>query len=169
MATQETVAQLPNFIVPNTVGGPPSAAGPKIYVQAAPQAPSDSSGSSGLILALLIIAVVIIGYYYWSRSKGGSSLAKDLASCGWVLYMMPGCGYCHKQMDVLGVKVYPKQVVCKGGMPASPGTNYKGKMDCGAIKAYPHWENEKTGETRTGLQTTSQLQSMLDYDLAKAA
>lgn len=138
--------------VPAPVAAGPAA--PQRFYPMPPQAaifitpPKTEKSGSPLLIALIIVLVLVIAYVamrYWKKKK----LVDHLASKGWVLYTMPGCGYCTKQLAVLGAR-YPKQVECSSKNAA-----------CDKIKAFPFWKNEKTYKTRTGYQSQEQLESML--------
>lgn len=110
--------------------------------------PKVKKSSNRLLIALVIVLVLVIAYAamrFWKKK----SLGDHLASQGWVLYTKPGCGFCTKQLALLGAR-YPKTVVCSGQNPA-----------CKKIQAFPLWANVKTHKTRTGFQGQKQLEGML--------
>ncbi len=111
------------------------------------------AAAAALLVALLVVALLVVAAAAALRRPGGSGgdagagPAARLAAAGWVLYTLPGCGYCARQLEALGVETYPAQVVC-------------GRGRCAGVGAYPTWKNTRTGEVRTGLQTAQQLGQM---------
>jgi len=129
------------------------------------QSPPRGGASPNVLTALLIVLVVVAILYLAMQYWGGSSLGNALASCGWILYTRPGCGYCDKQMDALGENTYSKQVVCVGGASSAAGTmsDSQGPYLCKKVPAFPFWVNEYTSATRTGLQDKKQLHQMIKH------
>ena len=80
-------------------------------------------------------------------TPGGPDLGERLARKKWRLYVMPGCGFCDKQLAILG-GTYPRLTVCTGGKCA------------GVASAFPHWANEATGATAVGLRDGAELQRL---------
>ena len=116
-----------------------------------------------LIILLIVIVVCMLSMTFNRRGKKPHSLARELAIRGWVLYTRPGCPYCTKQMRVLDVEVYPKQVVCIGKISSTSGTmpDSQGPYSCKNVEGFPFWVNEFTNVSRTGLQNRAQLEQML--------
>jgi hypothetical protein len=126
--------------------------------------PPKGNGNSGVLIALLIVLLVVAILYMCLKAQqyqGGRSLGNALASCGWVLYTLPGCTYCTKQMDALGEATYPKQVVCGRSTASGTMSDSQGPYLCKNVQAFPFWVNEYTSATRTGLQDRKQLRQML--------
>jgi len=129
---------------------------------------SKSAGNTGaLVTAVLIFLVVVVIVYLMAAPQ---TLSAKLARQGWVLYVMPGCGYCKKQQRLLGTTRYPKKVVCVKRSPSGqaaialePSTlaETNAPLLCSRVQAYPFWINQRTGEVRKGLQGPRALQSML--------
>jgi hypothetical protein len=107
-----------------------------------------------LLLLILFIAAIAAAARMWRRVV----LAEALAADGWVLYTRPGCAYCSKQLAVLGVARYSKQMVCGPGASALAPM---GPVLCKDVPVFPYWVNERTLEARAGLQHRRQLWGML--------
>jgi len=150
-APQAANAPTPQLFYPS----PPPAA---IYVAQPRVAPY---GSGPVVAALLVVLLAVTVFYLARQSRKERSLSRDLAACGWVLYTRPGCSFCAKQTAALGVKTYPKQVVCARATPLETVAGFQPPYACKDVKAFPFWANEFTGATRTGFQGREQLRQML--------
>ena len=115
------------------------------------------SRSSSVLAAILIVLLIVVIFYFARRR----TLARNLAACGWILYTRPGCGFCTKQIMTLGVKTYPKQIVCIGSTSLGGMSDSQGPYMCENVNAFPFWVNEFTNATRTGFQNREQLYQML--------
>jgi hypothetical protein len=161
-----TPQPLGQFIVDSPPAAPPqqyyeAPAAAKTY-KVVPISP-EGNGNSGVLTALLIVLLVVAILYLAMHYQGGRSLGNALASCGWVLYIRPGCPLCTKQMDALGEDTYPRQVVCFGSAASASGTmsDSQGPYLCDKVPGFPFWVNEYTSATRSGLQDRKQLRQML--------
>lgn len=70
----------------------------------------DKSSMRLLVIAAAILLILVIVYYI-AAPRG---LSHRLAKHGWILFVRDGCGYCTKQMKVLGGS-YSKLVECAPG------------------------------------------------------
>ncbi len=110
------------------------------------------SGRSLLVALLVALIVVLVLYLAVASPKGKHlKLAHDLAACGWVLYIRPGCRFCDLQMKILGTEDYPKLVRCD---PT------KMRNGCKSLQGFPCWINEYSHKTRVGLLNRTQLEQM---------
>jgi hypothetical protein len=152
--------------------------------------PSFCNGNAKIVVAMTIITILImvIIYYYHTaiytkissyyitppakdkpkpspfrtRFTPKNSLVAQLADAGWVLYTMSGCGYCTKQLSVLGVSAYPKQVHCGGGKSVGGSlTETQGTKMCSDVPGFPHWVNTQTGQSKGGMQSVETLHSWI--------
>jgi hypothetical protein len=78
-------------------------------------------------------------------------LAKRLTSGGWVLFSMPGCPHCVRQVDEFGEFVRLLNVV----EADSTGSNLPESVRSG--KGFPCWYNTKTQTQIEGYQSPEQL------------
>ena len=92
---------------------------------------------------------------------GPRGLGDKLAARGWVLYTREGCGYCTKQMKVLGGE-YPKRVECSMAGKCVNAYCDAPPMTCGQITGYPTWVHAGTKAMKSGLQTRTSLEWMCD-------
>jgi len=111
-----------------------------------------------IIYAIIIVLIVVLLIWVYKQyiekesfdTSKESQLGKALADRGWKLYTRKGCGYCDKQMKVLGGS-YPKMIDCAG--------NNK----CDGIRAFPTWVNEnKPAMMIEGFQTLETLNRWLE-------
>lgn len=146
----DQAAQAPQQFYPP----PPTAT---IYVAHPRAAPKQGvSLMTALLIVLLVVAIAYLVYYMY-QGRHRRSLVRDLVASGWILYTRPGCGFCTKQMQALGVDAYPKQVVCAGAHPADSHA----PVSCKEIGAFPTWLNTKTHEVSRGYKSRAQLKQML--------
>lgn len=139
---------------------PPPA--PTVYVAPRPApGPKKATLLACILQALLIVLVVVIAVcLLWPGGRRG--LAGALAARGWVLYTRPGCSFSDAQLEVLGVRRYPKQVVCLGeAAKLAPGV--RPPYPCRDVPAFPFWANEYTSASRVGLQEKSELREMVRF------
>jgi len=134
------------------------------YVQPVATGGAEGGGCTGwwklplVAAALVIVAIAII----WFLAK--DVIAKRLADKGWVLYVMPGCGACAKQEEVLGyygylVPHYPFAGTGEYlGDPKTMPPPISGKV----IKAYPTWYNTSTKKIVVGAQNEIELAKMAE-------
>lgn len=117
-------------------------------------------GSSAVWLAVVVVLVlVVVCVAMMARRK--ASLANALANNGWALYVMPGCGHCSRQLNILGVDVYPDQYDCKGGkIVSSTGDIHTPPLKCHEVTAFPTWVNVHSGARVVGVQDKKALVRM---------
>jgi hypothetical protein len=119
----------------------------------------EGSGSSSslraILLAVAIVLIVLIVYYLWSPRN----LARKLANCDWVLYTRDRCGFCKKQLRLLGGD-YENLVECADGKVVDAFTSDL-PIECDKVTGYPFWYQIGSGRTRVGLQTKEDLEAML--------
>ena len=78
------------------------------------------------------------------------SLGDRLKGAGWVLYHTPGCGFCVRQLELLG-----------GKDARVPMVNCEERRDqCAGVGSFPTWRNSKSGAQRVGYQDKRQLMEM---------
>ncbi len=111
-----------------------------------------------LAAALVILAIAII----WYIAK--DAIAKRLADKGWVLYVMPGCGACAKQEEVLGYYGYlvPHYPFSGAGEYLGDPKTMPPPVSGKAIKGYPTWYNTKTKQSIVGAQNEIALAKMVE-------
>lgn len=113
-------------------------------------------GTTGvaLLVALAVVLVVLVMYYMATPS----AIATALERRGWVVYYRAGCGYCTAQKKALGP--YRLAVECDTSRRAT--SEYVGPLSCDSpeIKGFPFWYNERTKESRLGLQSIAALKAM---------
>jgi len=112
---------------------------------------SDSFESGALVAAGLILLTILV---IKACSPSKKLVAEALMGSGWTLYTRPGCGYCTKQLKIVGSK-FTRTVDCSPNANGTP-------MACSdpSITGFPFWKNSKTGATRVGLQELSELEKM---------
>jgi hypothetical protein len=119
-------------------------------------APPAMWGTTGiaLLVALAVVLVVLVMYYM----AAPSTVATALERRGWVVYYRAGCGYCTAQKKALGP--YRLAVECDTSRRAT--SEYVGPLSCDSpeIKGFPFWYNERTKESRLGLQNITALKAM---------
>lgn len=138
---------------------------PPVVFTAVPRAdlvrPKKQDGTATVLAVLIALVVVAIIYvvFFRRRERG---LVHELVASGWVLYTRPGCPYCVRQMDALGVKKYPREVVCIGSTSSASGTmsDSQGPLKCSNVNVFPYWHNTFSNATRTGLQSRADLERM---------
>jgi len=93
-----------------------------------------------LIAAALVVTLLAI-ILYTARDV----LAQRLADAGWVLYVMPGCGACAKQEEILGYYGYliPHYPFTGKGQYLGDPTKMPPPVDYKAITGFPTWVNVK--------------------------
>lgn len=119
-----------------------------------------------VIVGALVVLVIVAAYYLWRRARGPKGpqkgLGQALADAGWVVVLRDGCGWCTKQLAVLG-GAYPRYVECAKGGPAYHGVSAaeKAKLPaCGTVGT-PYWANVKTGQKAPGYQDAAKLHALL--------
>lgn len=121
-----------------------------------------------VVIVLVIMVMCRLAYSSEDESSDdskGSSLkgsqAKRLASCGWIVYYLQGCGYCTKQKEVLGGD-YKNYIECNRQGDQLSGYTTTPPIACNSpqINGYPFWYNTKTKDTRGGLQGVDALKKM---------
>jgi hypothetical protein len=114
------------------------------------------------LIILLIILIIVVLHRLLSPEWKKRGLAGALADREWILYTRPGCGYCTKQMDVLGGG-YSKRVVCVSGASTAAGSmsELEGPLKCKEVSGFPTWVNARTGKVKTGLRDRAELDAML--------
>lgn len=117
----------------------------------------EGCGTARALKTLLVaLAVVVVIFAMVSLRRRGSF--QNLAARGWVLSTKDGCGYCEKQLEILGGS-YPKIYECAAdGSPKDPAANLP--FACKDITGFPFWHNTVTGESRVGLQDRDALAKM---------
>jgi hypothetical protein len=113
------------------------------------------------LAALAVLAVILI-------LRGGRDerieLDARLERRGWLLYVRDGCGYCTKQLAMLGPGFRRHNVVeCNGPPPNAPAAHPASLVpSCQdpRISGFPFWYNKKTGLMKTGLQSHHELERM---------
>lgn len=117
----------------------------------------DTALTLALLAALAIAAVAVVAY---KKSQPSGGVSQGLISNGWYLYTRDGCGFCSKQLDVLGnvYKISGNVINCS----AKPRLLPLGipRCDDRMIKGFPFWYCRTTREVRTGLQDHIQLRQM---------
>lgn len=114
-------------------------------------------------LAIVVVLIIVIVYYYLWAPR---TLSKDLARCGWVLFTRQGCGYCTRQLQILGDPFYSKMVVCSGSDPLEQSSSVNPNVldiSCAQVPAYPYWYNTTTKDARIGLQRHRELEQMAGW------
>ena len=127
------------------------------HVRPVQQLPQDNESSKTLLIVVAII-LLIIAIMYFSSPKQSNGLSHKLQKKGWTLYLMKGCGYCHKQMKLLGD--FKATVVCSNGKMIDKYTSNP-PLACSSIQGFPLWYNTKTDEKITGFQDMAALNAML--------
>lgn len=117
---------------------------------------SEKDTNRAVIIAVAIILILIM--VYWAMMP--QDMGDKLAARGWILYIRDGCSFCERQLTVLGGS-YPKIVECTAAGKLVRSGCGNPPFACHRVSAFPHWWCSETKETRTGLQTLSQLQSMM--------
>jgi hypothetical protein len=159
------VQPLNSFVVP--AAAPASLdRGSSAAAPASQQGLAAGGSRRGLVVALLVALFFVLAASFAIHSRGASrppappaSLAGRLYDGGWVLYTSPACSYCASQLSALGGQ-YRGMVVCGG---AGGGRGLGGGVPlpgCDQVPAYPYWVNVNTRETRTGVQSQSELAAM---------
>jgi hypothetical protein len=171
---EDTLGAPPSYsVAPATYSEPPTtySAKPSAYSADAPgrlynasaRSPGGSYFMPAVVAALVLVLIVLL-----VARQTSQGLANSLAARGWVLYTRPGCPYCTKQLDELGLtgkKTYPRTVVC-GSAPALTGAGDGAKRaqpTCEAVSGVPFWFNVRTAASRTGLQNRKALEHMLRH------
>jgi hypothetical protein len=116
---------------------------------------------------------LVIIYIIFTQSKGSSGGGSDSSTSqdnfndkGWIVFIRPGCTWCHKQVEELKSTPF-KYVECtqdgkrpndhhKSGTPVSAPSN----MPCSSITGFPTWYNTKTSKTVSGFKTIEQLNAL---------
>lgn len=109
------------------------------------------------LLAVAIVLIILIMYYMFSPR----SLARSLTRCGWTVYLLRSCGYCHRQMNHL--EGFRRKIVCDSGNKVLSGYTDSPPVSCGSIRGYPYWYNTRTKESRTGYQDPAALSQMAQW------
>jgi hypothetical protein len=143
----------PYFGSDPTVGRDPYVSATQIYVLDCP--PWHQRYGNEIFTAIIVVLVLIILYYLF-RPHIATRLAKE----GWVLYTMEDCVFCVKQLWELGSVTYPLHVKCGKNKKLKAAYGTTPPIPCSKVTAFPFWYNAKTKETRTGLQTRSELRKM---------
>lgn len=104
--------------------------------------------SAPLALAALVLLAAALA---WRLARPPQkSLSAALGAAGWRLLVRPGCGFCHKQLALLGGAAPPGLTVVDCSRSAS----------CGKVAAVPAWENARTGAVRLGFLDAPALRRM---------
>jgi hypothetical protein len=115
----------------------------------------DISQTSLLVVAIIVLVIIIVVFYIYSPC----TLARNLASSGWVVYYRKDCGFCTKQKEYL--KGFKNYVECGlGGQQVGGRANPPLACNSPEIVGFPFWYNTKTGKSRTGLQDAEALELM---------
>jgi hypothetical protein len=117
-----------------------------------------------VVVMLVIMVICQLAYPSSDESEDGSfksSHARRLASCGWIVYYLKGCGYCTKQKEALGGG-YKNYIECdrQGNQLSGYTTTPPIACNSSQIEGYPFWYNTKTEDTRQGLQGVDALKKM---------
>ncbi len=105
------------------------------------------------IAVVIVLIIVIIAYLVSERS-----LARKLEIRGWTVYLKDGCGWCHKQIGLIGG--FGRAIHCSKTGEIIGGFTRKPAKSLADIKGFPFWHNTLTGEERTGFQDASALDKM---------
>jgi hypothetical protein len=136
------------------------------YVQPVATGGAEGGGAEGagwwkmplLVAALVIVLLAII--LYVARDV----LPERLASKGWVLYVMEGCGACMKQREILGPYGYHVPLYPFTGKGEYLGdTKMVPPVPVQDIKGFPTWVNTKTQPPflrKIGVQSEAELVKM---------
>ena len=98
-----------------------------------------------LTFALIAVIIVCMIVTAWRSRR----LAQRLTDAGWRVYLLPGCGYCERQMSLLDG--FTNYTICAGGNPRS----------CHGIDQFPLWHNPRTEKQRIGYQDRQSLCEMI--------
>ena len=121
-----------------------------------------------VVVMLVIMVICQLAYLSSDESDDDESngtfkgsQAKRLASCGWIVYYLKGCGYCTKQKEALGGG-YKNYIECDRQGNQLSGYTTTPPIACNSpqIDGYPFWYNTKTEDTRQGLQGVDALKKM---------
>ena len=105
-----------------------------------------------LALAALALLAALAAWRLCGAGRPSSPpLSAALGAGGWRLLVRPGCGFCHKQLALLGGAAPPGLPVvdCSG-----PGAG------CAGVAAVPAWVNARTGAVRLGFLDAPALREM---------
>lgn len=139
------------IFLPDALGYMPPAA---VTVRNAPV--RASRGLAAVVVAVLVVLLLLVAVMVW---RGATGLSSRLARAGWVLYAKEGCGFCDEQLAMFG-KRPPKLLVYCYSDGTTMSTFDAPPVACSRFRAFPTWYNQKTSETRVGLQKPEDLARM---------
>ena len=118
---------------------------------------SDAGGrrtvAKSVVVAVAIVLIIVIIY----STCFPKILASKLANRGWLLVSRDDCGYCKKQLAVLGGS-YSKVAKCTPS--GFTGTTEKLPFECEDVPGFPYWFNTRNGATKVGFQDKKALKGM---------
>lgn len=106
------------------------------------------------ILLALVVVLAVVAIFCVCKDVN-----EDLEAARWILHTKEGCPACERQLEVLGGS-YGLLVVCDQQNNVSSNYTDNPPYKCAEIEAFPFWYNEKSGETKIGLQSKSELRAM---------
>lgn len=123
-----------------------------------------------ILYLIAVVIVLIIIYVIFTKkddhsSDSDSSSGSNFTDNGWIVFIRPGCSWCHKQTDELKSTPF-NYVECVP--PGGTITHYASgtaipapsEKQCSSVHGFPTWYNIHSHRTVDGFKTIDQLNAL---------